>query len=117
MTKHHTEDYKLSAVKYYLDCNIKRHNTIKKNKKYNLLFAISYNKIIGWILYEELKDSVKKEQLVSFYYKYIFGKYKNYLILMDNARPHKALILQNLIDESNNKLLYTVPYNPQTNPI
>ena len=86
-------------------------------KKYNLLFAISYNKIIGWILYEELKGGVKKEQLVSFYYKCIFGKYKNYLILMDNARPHKALILQDLIDESNNKLLYTVPYNPQTNPI
>lgn len=86
-------------------------------KKYNLLCAISYNKIIGCVLYEELKGGVKKEQLVEFYNKYINKKYKKHLILLDNARPHTALILRKLIKDSGNTLLYTVPYHPETNPI
>lgn len=77
-------------------------------KKYNLLFAIAYNKIIGWVLYEELKGRVKKEQLIEFYNRYINKKYKNYLILLDNARPHTALVLRQLIKDSGNTLLYTV---------
>jgi transposase len=36
---------------------------------------------------------------------------------MDNARPHKSLLLQKLIKESSNTLLYTVSYHPETNPI
>lgn len=86
-------------------------------KKYNLLVAISYNKFIGWKLYENLKGGVRKEQLVEFYKKHIYDKYKKYLILMDNASPHKAIILKDLIKESGNDLLYTVPYHPETNPI
>jgi len=86
-------------------------------KKYNLLFAISYNKIIGWILYENLKGGIKKEQLLEFFNKFIHKKYKNYLILMDNARPHKSILLQQEIKENKNILLYTVAYHPETNPI
>jgi hypothetical protein len=44
-------------------------------KKYNLIFAISYNKIIGWTLYEHLKGGIKKEQQIEFYNKYINKKY------------------------------------------
>ena len=36
---------------------------------------------------------------------------------MDNASPHKWLLLKELITDSGNNLLYTVSYNPQTNPI
>ena len=36
---------------------------------------------------------------------------------MDNARPHKSLLLRELIKDTGNHLLYTVSYNPQTNPI
>ena len=36
---------------------------------------------------------------------------------MDNARPHKSLLLQKLVKESCNTLLYTVSYHPETNPI
>ena len=36
---------------------------------------------------------------------------------MDNARSHKSLLLQKLIKESGNTLLYTVSYHPETNPI
>ena len=36
-------------------------------KKYNLIVAIAYNKIIGWTLYEHLKGGIKKEQQIEFY--------------------------------------------------
>ena len=86
-------------------------------KKYNLIFAISYNKIIGWILYEHLEGGIKKEQQIEFYNKYINKKYKNHLILYDNASPHKSLLLKQLVNDSGNNLLYCVPYHPETNPI
>lgn len=86
-------------------------------KKYNLIFAISYNKIIGWILYEDLKGGIKKEEQLEFYKKYIYKKYTNHLILYDNASPHKSLLLKQLIIDSGNNLLYCVPYHPETNPI
>jgi transposase len=86
-------------------------------KRYNLLLAIAYNKVVGWFLYENLKGGVKKEELTEFYNEYIANKYKNYLILMDNAMPHKSKIIRERIKETDNYLLYTVPYHPETNPI
>ena len=86
-------------------------------KKYNLIVAIAYNKVIGWTLYEHLKGGIKKEQQIEFYNKYINKKYKNYLLLYDNVRPHKSLLLRQLIKDSSNYLLYTVSYHPETNPI
>lgn len=86
-------------------------------KKYNLIVAIAYNKVIGWTLYEHLKGGIKKEQQIEFYNKYINKKYKNYLLLYDNASPHKSLLLRQLIKDSGNNLLYTVSYHPETNPI
>jgi transposase len=86
-------------------------------KRYNLLLAIAYNKVVGWILYENLKGGVKKEELTEFYNEYIANKYKNYLILMDNAMPHKSKIIRERIKETDNHSLYTVPYHPETNPI
>ena len=36
---------------------------------------------------------------------------------MDNAMPHKSKIIRERIKETDNHLLYTVPYHPETNPI
>ena len=36
---------------------------------------------------------------------------------MDNAVIHRSKIIRQIIEESNNKLLYSVPYHPQTNAI
>ena len=47
----------------------------------------------------------------------ILDKYKNHLIIMDNARIHKAKIIREVIEESKNELLYSVPYHPETNAI
>ena len=86
-------------------------------KRYNLLCAISYNKVIGWTLYEYVKGGLKKQDILDFYNHYINDKYKNHLIIMDNARIHVSKIIRETIEKSGNDLLYTVPYHPETNAI
>ena len=86
-------------------------------KRFNLLCAISYNKVIGWTLYEYVKGWLTKEHIVDFYNQYIKDKYKNHLIIMDNARIHKAKIIREVIEQSKNELLYSVTYHPETNAI
>jgi len=95
---------------------IKKTNTYPF-KRYNLLCAISYNKVIGWTLYEYVKEGLKKEHIIDFYNHFIKDKYKNHLIIMDNARIHISKIIRETIEKSDNYLLYNVPYNPQTNAI
>jgi len=36
---------------------------------------------------------------------------------MDNAVIHRSKIIRQIIEESNNDLLYSVPYHPETNAI
>jgi hypothetical protein len=36
---------------------------------------------------------------------------------MDNAGAHKNDIIRNLINNSGNKILYSIPYNPRSNAI
>jgi transposase len=36
---------------------------------------------------------------------------------MDNAVIHRSKIIRQIIEESNNRLLYSVPYHPETNAI
>ena len=47
----------------------------------------------------------------------IKDKYKDYLVIMDNAVIHKSKIVKQIIEESGNHLLYSVPYHPETNAI
>lgn len=86
-------------------------------KKFNMICAIRHNKVIGWILYEDLKGGVKKEDLVAFIHRFIANKYKGNTILMDNASFHRSKEVKEAIQATGNKLLYCVRYNPQTNPI
>jgi transposase len=86
-------------------------------KRYNLLCAISANKVIGWILYKDLKGGVKTDNIINFYNQFINNKYKNHLIIMDNAVIHRSIRIRQHIENTNNHLLYSVPYNPQTNAI
>ena len=51
------------------------------------------------------------------YYTKRKDKYKNYLIIMDNVVIHRSKIIRQIIEESNNDLLYSVPYHPETNAI
>jgi len=95
---------------------------IKKTNKYpykrfNLLCAISADKVVGWKLYPERKGGVKTKDILEFYDEFINDKYKNHLIIMDNAVIHKSKVIRENIEKSNNDLLYSVPYHPETNSI
>jgi transposase/transposase-like protein len=95
---------------------------IKKTNKYpykrfNLLCAISADKVVGWKLYPERKGGVKTKDILEFYDEFINGKYKNHLIIMDNAVIHKSKVIRETIENSDNDLLYSVPYHPETNSI
>ena len=49
--------------------------------------------------------------------KYIFNKYKNHIIILDNARSHNNDYVKKAIINSGNKYLFTIPYTPKTNAI
>ena len=86
-------------------------------KRYNLLCAISANKVVGWKLFPERKGGVKTTDILEFYDEFIKDKYKNHLVIMDNAVIHKSKIIRETIENSKNELLYSVPYHPETNSI
>jgi len=85
--------------------------------KYNMICGIKYGKIIGYEIYEKLKGGIKQEQFINFINKYINKKYKNHYILIDNASFHRSKNIYNTIMDTNNKLIFSVIYHPETNPI
>jgi len=86
-------------------------------KRYNMLCAISANKVVGYVFYKDLKCGVKTQNIIEFYSNAIKDKYKDHLIIMDNAVIHKSKIVRQTIEESGNHLLYSVPHHPETNAI
>jgi transposase len=83
-------------------------------KKYTAIFAISSKGVEGFELYE--KGGIDTNRLKIFLEKYILNKYRNKLIILDNASSHRNETIKNLINQ-NNKLLYSVPYQHFTNSI
>jgi len=83
-------------------------------KKYTGIFAISVNGVEGWELYE--KGGINTERLVDFLQKFITEKYRNKLIILDNASVHKNDTIRDLVNK-HNKLLYSVPYQHFSNAI
>jgi len=77
----------------------------------------SADKVICWKLYPERKGGVKTADILEFYDEFIHTKYKNYLVIMDNAVIHTSKIIRETIENDNNHLLYSVPYHPETNSI
>ena len=86
-------------------------------KRYNMLCAVCADKVVGWVLYKDLKGGIKTSDVIEFYDKFIKDKFSDYLIIMDNAVIHRAKIIRQHIEETNNKLLYSIPYHPETNAI
>jgi len=83
-------------------------------KKYTAIFAINNNGVIGWELYE--KGGIDSDRLSEFLEKFITKKYKNKLIILDNASSHRNDKIKVLINKKN-KLLYSIPYQHFTNAI
>jgi len=83
-------------------------------KKYTGVFAISTKGVLGWDLYE--KGGINTDRLVDFLETHITNKYKNKLIILDNASSHRNEKIKELIGK-NNTILYAVPYQHFTNSI
>ena len=83
-------------------------------KKYTGIFAISVNGVEGWDLYE--KSGINTDRLIEFLEKHITEKYKNKLIILDNASSHRNEKINDLVNKHNN-ILYAVPYQHFTNSI
>ena len=58
-----------------------------------------------------------KERLVDFFDEFIFNKYSNNLIILDNAGSHRNDYVKKAILKSGNQFLFSVPYTPKTNAI
>lgn len=111
---------KPTIIPEYSRCNLGDRCIFKTDdnyvfKPYTLLVAINNNKTIGYILYD--KGGSTKERIVEFIDNYITEKYKNYLIVLDNARSHNNQMVKDKIIESGNNYLFSVPYTPKTNAI
>ena len=111
---------KPSMIKEYSRCEIGQRCIVKTDENivfqpYTLIVAMSNSKCIGYHLYE--KGGTTKERMVEFLEKHIFKKYKNHLIVLDNARSHQNKMVKDAITKSGNKYLFSVPYTPKTNVI
>jgi len=94
-------------------CVIKTHSQ-EVFKKYTGIFAISTKGVIGYEIYD--KGGIDSIRLVNFLNKFIVNKYKNKLIVLDNASSHRNKNVKDVI-QKDNKLLYAVPYQHFTNVI
>ena len=83
-------------------------------KKYTGIFAISLNGVVGWDLYE--KSGINADRMVEFLEANITNKFKNKLIILDNASSHRNPKVKEIINQHNH-LLYAVPYQHFTNSI
>jgi len=110
-----------SALKpTYSRCELGRRCVIKTSnqfvfRKFTLLVAISNSKCVGKELYE--KGGMTKERLLEFLEKNVFSKYKDHLIILDNAGSHNNELIKNAIIKSGNHYLFAVPYTPKTDAI
>ena len=94
-------------------CVIKT-NSQEVFKKYTGIFAISINGVEGYELYN--KGGIDGDRLLAFLEKFITNKYKNKVIILDNASYHRNERVKELINK-NNKLIYSLPYQHYTNSI
>jgi transposase len=83
-------------------------------KKYTGIFSISTEGVLGWHLYD--KGGIDSNRLYDFLQEHITTKFKNKLIILDNASSHRNAKIKELVNKHNN-LLYSVPYQHFTNSI
>jgi hypothetical protein len=83
-------------------------------KKYTGIFSISTEGVLGWDLYD--KGGIDSNILYDFLQQHITTKFKNKLVILDNASSHRNAKIKELVNKHNN-LLYSVPYQHFTNSI
>lgn len=106
--------------KNYARCHIGERCTItttdnKVFKSYTLLVAINAYKVVGWRLFDDKGTST--ERIVTFINDYITGRYKNNLVIMDNAPSHRPQEIKDEIESGGNHLLKSIPFYPRSNAV
>ena len=109
-----------SMIPEYSRCYLGKRCIVKTDKnivfqKFTLLVAINNKKCVGYKLYE--KGGMTKERLVEFLKEHVYDKYKNHLIVLDNAGSHNNTMVKESIKNNDNDYLFSVPYTPGTNAI
>jgi len=104
----------------YSRCFIGKRCVIKTNnnfvfRSFTLLVAINNSKCVGKIFYEN--GGTTKERMVEFIETQIAPKYKDHLIILDNAKSHNNDMVKEAIIKSGNQYLFTIPYSPVTNVV
>jgi len=94
-------------------CVLKTHNQ-EVFKKYTGIFAITTKGCIGYKIYQ--KGGIDSNRLIDFLEENIINKYKNKLIILDNASCHRNEKVKDFINR-HNKLLHSVVYQHYTNCI
>jgi hypothetical protein len=102
----------------YSRCYIGKRCVIKTNnnfvfRSFTLLVAINNSGCVGSKLYQQ--GGMTKERFVDFLEEHIFSKYKDNLIILDNAGSHNNQFVKDAILNSGNKYLFSIPYTPTTN--
>tara|TARA_X000000950_G_C13851796_1_gene634802 strand:- start:63 stop:545 length:483 start_codon:yes stop_codon:yes gene_type:complete len=81
-------------------CIVKTNDNFLNTKLSFVFICYTNKKYLGWILYE--KGGSTKKRFLEFLQNNIFQKYKNHLLILDNARAHNNnLVKQAIIDSSN----------------
>jgi hypothetical protein len=93
----------------YSRCFIGKRCVIKTNnnfvfRSFTLLVAINNSKCVGKIFYE--KGGTTKERMVEFIETQIAPKYKDHLIILDNAKSHNNDTVKDAIIKSGNQYLF-----------
>ena len=57
-----------------------------------------------------------KERLVEFMNTFIFNKYKKHLIILDNAGSHRNNFVKDVITNSGNNYLFSIPIHQKQTP-
>ena len=107
-----------AMIKEYSKCQLGKRCIVKTDdnyvfRKFTLLCAINNSKCVGASFYKE--GGMTKERFVEFLEQAIFGKYKDNLIILDNAGSHNNDYVKQAIINSGNKYLFAIPYTPKTN--
>lgn len=81
-------------------------------KKYSLMLLLSNKKVIKYHIKE---GSVKGEDFKNFLEE--LDLEEGIHIILDNAKCHKTKSVSNYVRNQNYKLVFNIPYSPNTNPI
>jgi len=73
-------------------------------KKYTGIFAVSTKGVLGWELYE--KSGINTDRLYEFLETHITNKYKNKLIILDNACSHRNERIKELVNKHNKMMKF-----------